>query len=86
MEILDFPLEERMYSVWMSRASGRFISKYDIDANSIEYQQLMDVISTEIEEDPADWTKENIDDMVDSFFRDVEIHIVFKPEGGSNDN
>lgn len=84
MTILDFPMNDRMYSVWLARISGRLVNKYDIDPNSEQYQYIMETLSYEIEEDAVEWTAEMIDEMVDSCFEEVEIIIVSR--GGSNDN
>jgi len=86
MTILDFPMNDRMYSIWLARMSGRIVNKYDIDPNSEQYQYIMETLSSEIEDDAADWTAEMIDEMVDSCFEEVEVVIVYKNKGGSNDN
>lgn len=86
MTVFDFPLNDRMYSVWMARMSGRIVHDYGVDPNSEQYQLIMDVLSSEIEDDAVEWTAEMIDEMVDSCFDEVEIHVIFKPRGGSNDN
>lgn len=80
--VLDFPLNNRMYSVWMARAAGRLVSKYDMTEDHIEYYQVLDCISDEIAEDAKDWTGEDIDAFVDSFFRTMTIQISY----GDNDN
>ena len=80
--VLQFPLNERMNSIWMARASGRFIDKYDINPDSEEYHQLMDTIQVVLDEEgAAEWTKDEIDGLVDSFFREIIITI----ETPSND-
>jgi len=73
-EIIEFPLNERMNSIWMARASGRFVNKYDINPQSEEYLQLMDTIQICLDEEgAAEWTKEEVDTLVDSFFREIII-------------
>lgn len=73
-EIVEFPMNERMNSVWMARASGRFVNKYDINPESQEYHELMDIIQVCLDEEgAAEWTKEEVDELVDSFFREIII-------------
>lgn len=86
MTILDFPMNDRMYSIWMARMSGIIVNKYDVKPNSEEYFMIMDALSSQIEDDAKEWTAEMIDKMVDSCFEEVEIVIVYKRDGGSNDN
>ena len=79
-EIIEFPMGERMHSIWMARASGRFVSKYDINPDSQEYFELMDTIEVVLDEEGAEsWTKDEIDELVDSFFREIIID-VFTPD------
>lgn len=79
-DIVAFPMGERMKSVWLARASGRFVNKWEIDPQTEVYFQLMDAVEVSIEEDAEEWTKEEIDQFVDSFFD--EFTIVYRP---SND-
>jgi len=75
-KIIAFPLNERMNSIWMARASGRFVNKYEIDPQSEIYQQLMDTIQVCLDDEGAEeWTKDEIDILVDSFFREIIIDI-----------
>ena len=79
-DIIAFPLNDRMNSIWMARASGRFVDKYEIDPNSQEYHALMDTIQVCLDEEgAAEWTKEEVDELVDSFFREIIIDI-FTPD------
>lgn len=73
-EIIAFPLNERMNSIWMARASGRFVEKYGINPEGEEYFQLMDTIQICLDDEgAAEWTKEEVDQLVDSFFREIII-------------
>lgn len=79
-EIITFPMNDRMNSIWMARASGRFVEKYSINPDSQEYFELMDTIQICLDEEgAAEWTKEEVDELVDSFFREIIIDI-FTPD------
>ena len=79
-DIIAFPMGERMRSIFLARASGRFVSKYGIDPEGREYYELMDTIEIVLDEEGAEyWTKDEIDELVDSFFREIIID-VFTPD------
>ena len=79
-EIIIFPMGQRMNAIHLARASGRFVNKYDIDPEGQEYHELMDTIQVVLDEEGAEnWTSEEIDDLVDSFFREIIINI-FTPD------
>ena len=79
-DIIAFPMGDRMRSIFLARASGRFVNKYDINPDGEEYFQLMETIEVVLDEDgPETWTKEEVDQLVDSFFREIIID-VFTPK------
>lgn len=81
--IIEFPLGDRMNSIWMARASGRFVEKYDIAPESELYYQLMDTIQIVLDEEgAAEWSKDEVDVLVDSFFREITIDL-FEPDNDS---
>ena len=79
-DIIAFPTGDRMNSIFMARASGRFVNKYNIDPDGREYHELMDTIQVVLDEEGAEnWSREEVDDLVDSFFREIIIDI-FTPD------
>ena len=84
-DIIEFPFAERMRSVWLARASGQFVNKYDIDPHTELYFQLMETIEVVLDEDGAEeWTQEEVDQLIASFFDDG-FTIVIVPDT-TNDN
>ena len=90
MSILDFPMNQRMYSIWYARSIGRLTTKWKIKSNSIELEEIMDAISEQFKDDAKEWTADEVDELVDSFFENIEVMIIKrnplkKPER-KNDN